>query len=88
MKLAAVINVNPETVKLILLECDAYERERIQLNQKWGIIGMYDKILLKILLGKMCVCVCECVHVYEDTYLFWYCAVALTQFVLLKALYK
>ncbi len=27
MKLAAAINVNPETVKLILLECDAYEEK-------------------------------------------------------------
>ncbi len=42
---------NPETVKHILLECDAYEREINQFNHKLGLMG-YNKVSLKILLGN------------------------------------
>ncbi len=40
-----------ETVMHILSECSAYERERVQLMQELGRLGV-DNILLNILLGN------------------------------------
>ncbi len=40
-----------ETVMHILFECPAYERERFQLIQELGWLGV-DKISLKVLLGN------------------------------------
>ncbi len=40
-----------ETVMHILFECPAYERERFQLIQELGWLGV-DKISLKLLLGN------------------------------------
>lgn len=42
---------DPETGKHIIFECDAYERERLQLIQELGWLGT-DNVSLKLLLGN------------------------------------
>ncbi len=42
---------DPETGKHIIFECDAYEREILQLIQELGWLGT-DNISLKLLLGN------------------------------------